>query len=145
MNKYDELTLNLIRDAIDGESQTGDEHKDKVKQIQKSLFDEGGLEKSLQSFITKLRPLGPIYEVPLNAIEDWFKAESFESDGGFLAKGILDLMEFGNEELETFYDRFLYHHEENGLDVDAMIKVFRQWFRSGGHKEFFAEISSLAK
>jgi hypothetical protein len=145
MNKKDERVLSLLRDAIGDENQTGDLFKDQIKSIQKSIFDEGGLEKSLEVFITELKNLGPRFKVPVSVIDDWFEAESFENGGGFLANGLLDLIEFGKEELEVFFDKFLYHHEEDGLDIDAMIKMIRHWFKSGGHKDFFAKLSEFVQ
>ena len=139
MSKSNDLMVNLIRDAITGELQSGEIYADFVKEIEKILFTKKELSKALNNCKKDLTSLGKELGVSAKEISEWFESQAFENGGGFFAERIFDLIEFGSKEIDIFIERMIDGAVEEGSQ-DLFEKIIKRWHKMGGHKKFLDEL-----
>lgn len=139
MSKSNDLMVNLIRDAITGELQSGEIYADFVKEIEKILFTKKELSKALNNCKKDLTSLGKELGVSAKEISEWFESQAFENGGGFFAERIFDLIEFGSKEIDIFIERMIDGAVEEGSQ-DLFEKIIKRWHKTGGHKKFLDEL-----
>lgn len=139
MRKRESILLLLIRDSIDQTTDSGEEFKDLIIEINNSLFSQGKLESALDKCKLKMQKLAKENGIAEEVFVGWFESQRDENGGGFLVQGIFDLLEFGREELETFFERFIFDAVAEE-EIDVFVKVIKKWHKMGGHKELFEDL-----